>query len=63
MYAEFGNWMPANIAVPYFRELGRQPDWQPFADIIVSTTLSTGYSPCLATELRAVSFLRCCGVK
>lgn len=57
VYAEFGNWMPANIAVPYFRELGRQPDWQPFADIIVSTTRYRPAIPAIATynaELRAV---------
>ncbi|NLN27988.1 MAG: extracellular solute-binding protein [Firmicutes bacterium] len=37
-FASSGSWVPANFTVPYFRSLGTDPLWQPYADIVLTTT-------------------------
>jgi multiple sugar transport system substrate-binding protein len=37
-FCEAGQWMPGSIGTPYFRNLGRDPQWRVFAETIVNAT-------------------------
>ena len=51
-FASNGKWMTPNFRMPYFRQLGSDPLWQPFTTIVTSTTRYRPAIPALSTYQR-----------